>query len=91
VRLAAEVKAPAAETSGPQPLAGLTFVITGTLSQPRDEIQAWIEARGGKVSGSVSPKTSYLVAGADAGSKYTRAQALGVPILDEAQLKGMGK
>ncbi len=90
VRLAAEVKAPAAEPSGPQPFAGLTFVITGALSQPRDEIQAWIESLGGKVSGSVSQKTSYLVAGADAGSKYTRAQALGVPILDEAQLKEIG-
>lgn len=74
--------------AGPaQPLAGLTFVITGTLpSLKRDEAKALIEAAGGKVSGSVSKKTDYLVAGSEAGSKLDNAQKLGVPILDEAAL-----
>jgi DNA ligase (NAD+) len=64
--------------------AGLTFVITGTLSSmSRPEAQEKIEYLGGKVSGSVSSKTSYLVAGSDAGSKLTKAQELGLKILDE--------
>ncbi len=83
LRLSAEVKTP----TGAQPLAGLTFVITGTLSHPRDEVAAWIESLGGKVSGSVSQKTSYLIVGADpGGSKYNRAQALNTPMLTEEQL-----
>lgn len=68
-------------------LRGLTFVITGTLSQPREQIEALIEAHGGKVTGSVSKKTSYLIAGSDAGSKWVKAQSLGVPILDEGGLR----
>lgn len=77
--------------AGPaQPLAGLTFVITGTLpSLKRDEAKALIEAAGGKVSGSVSKKTDYLVAGSEAGSKLDNAQKLGVPILDEAALRDL--
>ncbi len=72
---------------GPQPLAGLTFVLTGTLpTLTRDEAKARIEAAGGKVSGSVSKKTSHAVAGADAGSKLDKAQALGLSVLDEAAL-----
>ncbi|HQX12146.1 MAG TPA: NAD-dependent DNA ligase LigA [Thermoflexales bacterium] len=71
------------------PFAGKTFVITGTLSQPREEIAAWIEARGGKVGDSVSKKTSYLVAGEAAGSKLAKAQSLGVTILNETELRGM--
>ena len=68
-------------------LAGKTFVITGTLpSMGRDEAGALIEAAGGKVSGSVSKKTSYVVAGAEAGSKLAKAQELGITILDEAAL-----
>jgi DNA ligase (NAD+) len=68
-------------------LAGKTFVLTGTLpTMGRDEAGALVEAAGGKVSGSVSKKTSYVVAGADAGSKLAKAQELGIPILDEAGL-----
>lgn len=69
-------------------LAGITFVLTGTLpTLSRDEASALIKAQGGKVSGSVSSKTGYVVAGEAAGSKLTKAQALGIPILDEDQLK----
>jgi DNA ligase (NAD+) len=68
-------------------LTGKTFVITGTLpTMGRDQAAALIEAKGGKVSGSVSKKTHYLVAGADAGSKLAKAQELEVTILDEAGL-----
>ena len=73
----------------PQTLAGLTFVLTGALVQSgmtRDEAGARLKARGAKVSGSVSKKTSYVVAGEAAGSKYDKAVSLGVPVLDESQL-----
>jgi DNA ligase (NAD+) len=71
-------------------LAGKTFVLTGTLpTLSRDEAGAMIEAAGGKVSGSVSKKTSYVVAGEDAGSKLAKAQELGVAILDEAALQDL--
>lgn len=62
---------------------GLTFVITGTLSKPRPEFKKLIESLGGKVSGSVSKNTNYLLSGEGGGSKYTKAESLGVPILDE--------
>lgn len=67
-------------------LAGQTFVLTGSLSAPRDEIQAKIRALGGDVSSSVSSKTSYVVVGENAGSKLDKAKELGVPTLSEAEL-----
>jgi DNA ligase (NAD+) len=76
----------AALPGGGQTLAGRTFVITGTLeSMTREQAQEALEARGAKVSGSVSKKTGYLVAGSDAGSKLARARELNVPVLDERQ------
>jgi DNA ligase (NAD+) len=65
-------------------LEGLTFVLTGTLSRyTRSEASDRIVKNGGKVSGSVSKKTSYVLAGEDAGSKLVKAESLGIPILDE--------
>jgi DNA ligase (NAD+) len=73
-----------------KPLAGLTFVLTGTLpTLTRDDAAERIEAAGGKVAGSVSKKTSYVVAGEDAGSKLAKAETLGVPVIDEAALLEM--
>ena len=70
-----------------QPLAGMTVVITGTLpSLSREQAKERLEAAGAKVAGSVSKKTTYVVAGAEAGSKLTKAQALGVAVLDETSL-----
>jgi DNA ligase (NAD+) len=68
------------------PLAGKTYVITGTLSRAREDIKADLEALGAKVSGSVSKKTTALIAGESAGSKLDKAQSLGVEVLDEAAL-----
>ncbi len=71
----------------PQPFTGKTFVITGTLpTLSRDEAKDMVEAAGGKVAGSVSKKTDYVVAGAEAGSKLTKAQELGITVIDEAAL-----
>jgi DNA ligase (NAD+) len=71
------------------PLAGKTFVITGTLSITRPEMEDFIEKNGGKVSSSISSKTSYLLAGEGGGSKLKNADKLGVPILDEAGLHAL--
>ena len=76
------------ENELPQTLAGLTFVLTGTLEHfTRDEAGTKLKAMGAKVSGSVSKKTSFVVAGEAAGSKLTKAESLGVPVLDEAALQ----
>jgi DNA ligase (NAD+) len=89
VRLAEEAPAEAAR----QPLAGLTFVITGALSRPRGEVAEMIEQHGGRVTGSVSRRTDYLIVGEDpGGTKVRRAQELGVEMIDEARLmKLIGK
>jgi DNA ligase (NAD+) len=80
--------APGGATAGP--LAGMTFVLTGTLpTMSRDEAKAAIEAAGGKAAGSVSAKTRYVVAGADAGSKLERAHALGIEVIDEDGLRAL--
>jgi DNA ligase (NAD+) len=71
------------------PLAGKTFVITGTLSIDRDAMKELIESKGGKVSGSVSAKTSYVLAGEGGGSKRDKAEKIGVTILDEVALQTM--
>ncbi len=76
-------------SEGPRPLDGLSFVITGALSRPRDEIKRDIENAGGKVVSSVSKNTNFLVCGEDAGSKLEKANKLGVPVIDEAALARM--
>ena len=74
------------------PLAGMSFVLTGTLpNMGREEAAELIESAGGKVSGSVSKKTSYVIAGADPGSKLDKANTLGVKVIDEAALRGLVK
>jgi DNA ligase (NAD+) len=79
--------APAAEPEGEQPLVGLSFVLTGTLeSMSREQAEASLRALGAKTAGSVSRKTSYVVAGSDAGSKLRKANELGVAVLDESAL-----
>jgi DNA ligase (NAD+) len=72
-------------SSGPAPLAGLTVVVTGSLTgSSRDEAKEAVLARGGKVAGSVSKKTDFVVVGESPGSKYDKAIELGIPVLDEA-------
>ena len=76
--------------AGDDRFAGMTFVLTGTLpDMTREQASALITSHGGKVSGSVSKKTSYVVAGAEAGSKLAKAESLGVPVIDEAELLRM--
>ena len=87
-----DLQAAVADMPVNEAIVGKTFVLTGTLSNKREEVQAWLEAAGGKVSGSVSKKTDYVVAGEAAGSKLAKAEALGVVILNEQQLlKMLGK
>jgi DNA ligase (NAD+) len=93
---AAGVKMSAVRAAGAENIArvfeGRQFVLTGTLpTLKRDEAKAFIEARGGRVTSSVTKKTNYVVAGEEAGSKLNKAQELGITILDEAQLLAMGK
>ena len=71
------------------PFTGKNFVITGTLSLDRDHFKTVIESNGGKVSGSVSKKTDYILAGESAGSKLDKAKELGVQILDEAAFEAL--
>jgi len=81
-------RAPRRESAGP--LTGRTFVLTGTLpTLSRDEAKALLEAAGATVAGSVSKKTDYVVAGADAGSKLAKAQALGVAVIDEREMRAL--
>jgi len=85
VRPKSEPKKPATGS----PIAGSTWVITGTLSQGREEIAELILARGGKVSGSVSKKTSYLLAGESAGTKLDKAREFGVRVITETEFRKM--
>ena len=90
LRLEADVPTRSADLRGVLPLTGLSFVITGTLSRPREEIAAWIVSLGGKVAGSVSAKTSYLVVGSEPGAaKVNRAQALEIALLTEDELTAL--
>jgi DNA ligase (NAD+) len=88
--LGVEVEAPSQKKKGTQ-LSGLTFVITGSFSVSRDEIKAIIEDHGGSTSSSVSKKTSYLLAGDEAGSKLDKAQEIGTPVLDWAAFEKLLK
>jgi DNA ligase (NAD+) len=90
LELGVRPKAPA-ETKGTavEGVAGKVFVLTGTLSAPRPEWKTSIEAAGGKVAGTVSAKTDYLVAGESAGSKLQKAEDLGVTVLDETDLNAL--
>src|SRR6185312_3096049 len=75
---------------GEGPLTGKTLVVTGTLTKPRADVQKAIEAAGGKVAGSVSKKTTYLVAGADTGkTKLEAAEKHGVQVISEAELEAL--
>ena len=80
---------PKKKTPNDSKIKGTTWVITGTLSRPREEIAEQIVQRGGKVSGSVSKKTSYVLAGEEAGSKLEKARQLGIRVLGEGKFREM--
>ena len=82
--MAAGIRWPRVERPVRSPLAGTTFVLTGTLSVPRNQLKAQLQAQGAKVSGSVSKNTDYVVVGDSPGSKYDKAIELGIQVLDEA-------
>ena len=82
---AAGVSWPVVKKPRAQPLAGKTFVLTGTLSMARDELKEKLQALGAKVTGSVSKKTDYVVVGENPGSKHDKALKLGVTVLDETE------
>ena len=87
-----DLTAPKRERAAPGPLTGKTFVLTGTLPNlTRERASELIVAAGGKVTGSVSKKTDYVVAGSEAGSKLTKAEQLGITVLDEAGLRKLLK
>jgi DNA ligase (NAD+) len=85
----ARAKAGLASGSPGGPFAGKIVVLTGTLSIPRDDAKALVEAAGGRITGSVSKKTDFVVAGAEAGGKLDKAHELGVTVLDEGQFLKM--
>ncbi|MBY0401233.1 NAD-dependent DNA ligase LigA, partial [Myxococcota bacterium] len=87
--LEAPAARPSPDEGGSEALAGLTFVLTGSLSRPRETFEQRIKAAGGRTSGSVSKKTSFVLAGEEAGSKLEKARALGVEILDEAGFEAL--
>lgn len=90
--LGVNMKSRAEAASAPQTVGGLTFVLTGTLpTYSRDEAKAMLEAHGGKVTGSVSKKTSYVVAGEKAGSKYDKAISLNIPVINEDEMLALLK
>jgi DNA ligase (NAD+) len=84
LRLSSEPKVVAPNDSK---IKGTTWVLTGTLSKPREEIAEEIVRHGGKVSGSVSKKTNFVLAGEEAGSKLAKAKKLGIQIVEESQLR----
>jgi DNA ligase (NAD+) len=88
LRLTSEPKTAAPNDSR---IKGTTWVITGTLSKPREEIAEEIVSLGGKVSGTVSKKTSFVLAGAEAGSKLEKAKKLGIRIVEEAEFRKLVK
>jgi DNA ligase (NAD+) len=85
-----KMDAPIVAAAAPGPLSGKTFVLTGTLgTMSREEATEAIQARGGKVTGSVSKKTHHVVAGAEAGSKLAKAESLGISVLDETAFRNL--
>jgi DNA ligase (NAD+) len=86
-----EAEAPSKVTGITAPFVGMTFVVTGTLAgYTREEVKDFIESRGGKLTDSVSKKTSYLILGENPGSKLDKARSIGIEILDEASLRRLG-